>query len=71
MENFPTGEALNKAKPIYEEMPGWKCDITGCRKPSDLPKEAIDYIKFVEKVCDCPIKYVSVGPEREAYIEMY
>lgn len=71
VENFPTGEALNKAKPIYEEMPGWKCDITGCRKPSDLPKEALDYIKFVEKVCDCPIKYVSVGPEREAYIEMY
>ena len=46
-------------------------DISGCRKKEDLPKEALDYIAYLEKACECRIKYVSVGPEREAYIEMF
>jgi adenylosuccinate synthase len=69
-DSFPTGEALNKAKPIYEYLEGWNCDISGCRKVEDLPKAAYDYIKYIEKAVGCKITYVSVGADREAYIKM-
>ena len=71
VHDFPVGGALNIAKPVYEYVDGWKCDISGCRKPEDLPKAALDYIKYVEKLVGAPIKYVSVGAEREAYVEMF
>ena len=70
VDKFPAGiEELNAAKPIYEYRPGFKCDISGCRTKEDLPKEALEYIQYIEKVIECPIKYVSVGAERDAYIE--
>lgn len=68
--DFPVGEALNEAKPVFEFLPGWKCDVSACRKVSDLPKEALDYIRYCEKAVGCNIRYVSVGAEREAYIDM-
>lgn len=67
-EEFPFPAALPDAKPVYITMPGWKCDISGIRKYEDLPKEARDYVEFVEKYIGAPITYISVGPEREAYI---
>ncbi|MBC2576266.1 adenylosuccinate synthase [Peptostreptococcus canis] len=70
LEEFPIGEKLFKAKPVYEYRKGWMKDISNCRKIEDLPQEAIDYIKYIEDVVDCKIKYVSVGPEREQYIVM-
>ena len=70
VDKFPAGiEELNAAKPIYEYRPGFKCDISGCRTKEDLPKEALEYIQYIEKVIECPIKYVSVGAERDAYIQ--
>ena len=54
---------------MFEKVKAWKCDISRCRKPSDLPKEALDYIRLIEKLCDCKITYVSVGAEREAYVK--
>ena len=69
---FPAGiEELNAAKPVYEYLPGFQCDISGCRSVDDLPKEALDYILYIEDVIECPIKYVSVGAERDAYITMF
>ena len=69
---FPAGiEELNAAKPVYEYLPGFQCDISGCRNVDDLPKEALDYILYIEGVIECPIKYVSVGAERDAYITMF
>lgn len=68
IENFPFTDVLDECKPIFKTLPGWRCDISKCRKKEDLPKEALDYIEFIEKACDCHIKYVSVGAEREAYI---
>ncbi len=68
---FPTGEALNIAKPVIEYVDGWNCDITGCRTVADMPKALIDYVKTLEKLVGCRIKYVSVGAEREAYVQMY
>lgn len=69
--DFVTGDALERAKPVYEYLPGFKCDISKCRKISDLPKEALDYIKYIEKAVGVPVKYASVGADRDAYIEMY
>ena len=60
--------ALENAKPVIEYFDGWKCDISGVRKWEDLPREAREYIMFIEKQIDCPITYVSVGPERDSII---
>lgn len=68
---FPSGEALAKAKPVYEYMDGWKCDISKCRTMEDLPEAAVRYVRYIEEATDCKIKYVSVGAERESYITVY
>ena len=71
IHTFPSDiDSLNAAKPVYEYMKGFKCDISGCRTKEDLPKEALEYIQYIEKVIECPVKYVSVGAERDAYIKM-
>ncbi len=70
IDEFPFTDVLDECKPVFEKVKGWHCDITKCRKKEDLPKEALDYIRLLEKLCDCKIKYVSVGAEREACIEM-
>ncbi len=67
---FPQGGALERAKPVYENFPGFCRDISACRKKEELPKEALDYIAFIERAIGCPVKYVSVGAGRDAYIEM-
>jgi len=67
---FPVGDRLVRAKPVYEYLEGFKADISKCRKKEELPKAALDYIKFIEESVGCPIKYVSVGPRREDYIVM-
>lgn len=69
-ESFPTGDRLMRAKPIYEYLDGFKTDISKCRKPDELPENALKYIRFIETAINCPIKYVSVGPGRNDYIEM-
>ena len=72
IHTFPSDiDSLNAAKPAYEYMKGFKCDISGCRTKEDLPKEALEYIQYIEKVIECPVKYVSVGAERDAYIKMF
>ena len=70
VEDFPTGARLDRAKPVYEYLPGFG-DVSGCRKKEDLPLAALDYIAYLEKAVRCPIKYVSVGAERDACIEMF
>lgn len=67
---FPFSQKLDACKPICVTLKGWKKDISGCRKKEDLPKEAIEYIEFIEKAVGSKIKYVSVGAERDAYIVM-
>ena len=49
-------------------LPGWKSDITGCRDFDELPKEARDYIGFIEDLAEVPVSIVAVGPEREQTI---
>ena len=64
-EDFPTTALLKKAKPVYEYLPGWKCDIRGIRKYEDLPENCRNYIEFIEKRLGYPITMVSNGPGRE------
>ena len=66
--DFPTTHNLSKAKPVYEVLPGWKCDIRGIKKYEDLPEYCRKYIEFVEKHIECPITMVSNGPGRDDII---
>ena len=67
---FPSGDRLERAKPVIEYVEGFG-DVSGCRKVEDLPKAALDYIRYLEKAVGCPIKYVSVGAGRDEYIKMF
>ena len=67
-EDFPTTVKLEKAKPVYTKLPGWKCSIRGIRKYEELPKECRDYVEFIEKQIGVPITMVSNGPGREDII---
>ena len=55
-------------EPIYTEFPGWKTDLTGIRSEEEFPLELKNYIKFLEKELEVPVKYVSVGPDRKQII---
>ncbi len=68
IDEFPFPDVLDKCKPVLETVKGWHCDISGCRKASDLPQAAIEYVRLIEKLCDCKIKYVSVGAERDQIV---
>ena len=67
-EDFPVTWKLEKAKPVLETLPGWKCDIRGIRKYEDLPENCRKYIEFVEAHIGYPITMVSNGPGREDII---
>lgn len=66
--DFPTTVQLEKAKPVYVKMPGWKCEIRGIKEYGDLPKECRDYIEFIEKELETPVTMVSNGPGRDEII---
>lgn len=66
--DFPTTTMLKKAKPVYETLPGWKCDIRGIKKYEDLPENCRKYIEFIEKQIGFPITMISNGPERDDII---
>jgi len=60
---------LHKATPIYEELAGWGSDITKVTNPDGLPKNAADYIAFLEDQIGVPIRLVGVGPGREQFLD--
>lgn len=66
--DFPTTVQLAKAKPVYEKLPGWKCEIRGIKKYEDLPENCRRYIEFIEKEIEAPITMVSNGPGRDEII---
>lgn len=65
---FPPTYLLEKAKPVIEKLPGWKCDIRGIKKYEDLPENCRKYIEFVEEKIGYPITLVSNGPGRDDII---
>lgn len=66
--DFPTTVELNKAKPVYKSLPGWKCEIRGIKNYEDLPENCRNYIEFIEKEIETPITMVSNGPGRDEII---
>lgn len=67
-EDFPLNAVLEEATAVYKEMPGWEEDITQVRRYEDLPAAARAYVEEIERLIECRLHYVSVGPEREALI---
>ena len=66
--DFPTTNKLRKAKPVYETLPGWKCDIRGIKNYEDLPENCRKYIEFIEEKIGFPITMISNGPGRNDII---
>ncbi len=65
---MPDTVDLGQVQPVYEEWSGWKKPTQEARKWNDLPKEAQAYLKHIEELASVPIRYVSVGPQRENII---
>ncbi len=68
-QDFPSGGSLERARPVVERLPGWGCDISSCRRWEELPAAARRYVEYLEEAVRCPIGYVSVGADRDAYIQ--
>lgn len=68
VKEFPVTAKLSKAKPVYEVLPGWNCDIGGIREYDKLPENCRKYIEFIEKEIGVPITMVSNGPKRSDII---
>ena len=68
-DEFPFPAALGSAKPVIEYMDGWGCDISAVRSWEELPAQAKAYVLRIEQAVGCHIQYVSVGAERNAFIE--
>jgi adenylosuccinate synthase len=68
VKEFPTPPSLERAEPVFEWLPGWRCDVSEVRDFDDLPKNAQAYVRRIEELICVPIKWVSVGPKREAMI---
>ena len=62
--DFPVPALLERAKPVFTTLPGWKCDVRGVTEYQNLPAEAKAYVDFLEQEIETPIKIVSTGPKR-------
>lgn len=67
-KDFPTTHLLEKAKPVYKKLPGWKCDIRGIRNYEELPENCRKYIEAIEEEIGVPVTMVSNGPGRDEII---
>ena len=63
-KDFPVPPLLERAKPVFTTLPGWKTDVRGCTEYASLPENAKAYVDFLEKEIETPIKLVSTGPGR-------
>jgi len=68
-EEFPLSMQFDKTKPVLKKMSGWKTDISGIRSFEELPKNAQAYVENIEKLVGVPVKWISVGPKRNATIK--
>lgn len=68
-KEFPVPSKLDRAKPVLDVLPGWKCDTRGITNYDDLPENAKNYIKYIEKLIEVPITLISNGPGRNEIIK--
>jgi adenylosuccinate synthase len=70
-KELPASQAVfSEVEPIYEELPGWKSDISAATSVQDLPQKTIDYLNFIVRQVRVPIALISVGPRREQHIKV-
>lgn len=69
VEHFPNTNKLYEAEPVLEYLPGWECDIRGIKDFNNLPENAKNYVKYIEKAIGIPITLVSNGPKRDEIIK--
>lgn len=55
-------------EPVYETLPGWREDISGCRSFAELPLAAQNYVRRIEELAGVPVRLIAVGPDREQTI---
>ena len=65
---FPTCGPLERARPIYESWPGWRTSLSRARSVADLPAAALRYVERIEELVGVPIRFISVGAERDQII---
>jgi adenylosuccinate synthase len=71
LEDFPRDpDILRECKPVYEEIEGWRSDISAITRLADLPAKAASYIRKLEEVTDCAVVLISVGPRRDQTIQL-
>ncbi|TYR36512.1 adenylosuccinate synthase [Sphingobacterium phlebotomi] len=70
IDYMPYEIITNQAEPVLEEIEGWNQDITGIRSKDEIPAALKNYIAYLEKALEVPIKYLSVGPDRVQTIEL-
>lgn len=71
LETLPAAlEVFENCQPVYEELPGWRADITGAQSFDELPENAQKYVRRLEALAGCPIVMVSVGPRRDQTITL-
>ena len=69
IDYFPTNsDDLKKCKPIFKKLKGWQCSTADCRKLSDLPQNAMNYLRFLAELMEVPIAIVSLGANRDQTI---
>ncbi|GAB4140182.1 MAG: adenylosuccinate synthase [Cyanobacteria bacterium J069] len=69
IRDFPSNARLfARCQPVYKTMPGWKQDTSNCRSLDDLPRQALDYLKFLAELMEVPIAIVSLGASRDQTI---
>ena len=68
IDYLPDTATQERVEPIYETWPGWMASTAGCRTWTDLPENAQKYLKRIEELVGVPIRFVSVGPERDQIV---
>ncbi|KAM0229292.1 hypothetical protein ACHAPO_010071 [Fusarium lateritium] len=70
LASYPAGlDALDRAEVVYHEMPGWNTPTTNVKTFSDLPKQAQDYVEFIENFIGVKVKWIGTGPDRTSMIK--
>jgi adenylosuccinate synthase len=71
IEAYPDNQSvLHKVRPVYEDLPGWRTDLSKATEPHDLPAAAKDYVGFLQDQVGVPIHLIGVGPGRDQYVHV-
>ena len=71
IDTMPAGtNDLLRVEPVYQELPGWQTETSHVRRFDDLPKQAREYVDFIQDILETQLCLVSVGPERDQAISI-